>query len=779
VKRLTAVLAALVAVAAGLVPVLADPAPAPASAATAAEMLQSFNPGDIISDQVMFNSGAMSASAVQSFLNGKVTTCTAVQHSTGLPCLKDYHQDTRSLPADPMCAAYTGAKNESAATILVKVAKACRVNPQVLLVVLQKEQGLVTDTWPTSEQYRKATGYGCPDTAPCDAEYNGFFNQLYKAAWAMERYTMPPGTGPGTDYYTNYGAMYAVGTRSAILYNPSTSCGAKMVTIANKATHALYVYTPYTPNAAALAAGWGTATCGAYGNRNFFLYFTSWFGSTHYTVTGAMKTAWTAAGGATGVLGNPTGNAVATTASGGGSYQVFQHGRIYSSGAGTFVLTGAINSRYVALKGPASVLKWPRAAAATSSANGGGTVQSFQGGLLAARAGASTAYPVTGAVLSEYAARQAQAGSVGWPTGDAKAVTGGLSQSFTRGVIVQKTGAAAHAVLASLYTDYVANGGTAGVLGWPTAGWRGSTASGGGTTQAFEHGGLYHSAKGGYAVTGDLATAYTRTGGPGGTLNWPSSGGVSASGGTKQTFVGGSLYQPVGKSVLPVTSPFIAEYRRVGADGGPLGWPTTAKASISVTGTVSAAAATTTASLQQFQKGAIYGVPLGNFSVAGAVYVTYLAHKGPAGSLGVPMRVQWTHTKNGGGVSQKFAGGYVFSSPKAGTRVVNGAILREYLRRGGVGGSLAWPAADAKRTTTKSNGAGYLQTFQSGSIYSSGRGAFAVRGSILKAYLAKGGPSSRLGWPTSSAHAVSGVTTQTFQHGRITWTPAGGAVVHY
>ena len=71
-----------------------------------------------------------------------------------------------------------------------------------------------------------------------------------------------------------------------------------------------------------------------------------------------------------------------------------------------------------------------------------------------------------------------------------------------------------------------------------------------------------------------------------------------------------------------------------------------------------------------------------------------------------------------------------------------------------------------------------IQGFQSGSIFSSRSGAYAVRGAILQAYVAKNGPSSRLGWPTSEAHTRSGVTTQTFQHGRITWTSAGGAVVH-
>ena len=68
-----------------------------------------------------------------------------------------------------------------------------------------------------------------------------------------------------------------------------------MMAIKNKATAALYYYTPYVPNSAALGAGWGLGnSCSAYGNRNFYLYFTTWFGSTHYIVTGAIKTYWTA-----------------------------------------------------------------------------------------------------------------------------------------------------------------------------------------------------------------------------------------------------------------------------------------------------------------------------------------------------------------------------------------------------------------------------------------------------------------------------------------------------
>ncbi len=382
-------------------------------------MLKGFDAGDIISDQVMFNPNTMTEAQVQSFLNSMVPTCQNVQYATGLPCLKGYRQTTQSRPADPMCHAYTGASNETAAAIIVKVGKACSINPQVLLVLLQKEQGLITDTWPTSNEYRKATGYGCPDSSnvTCDATYNGFFNQVYKAAWAFQRYTMPAGTGPGTDYYSVYSA-YPVGRAYPILYqDPYTdsSCGSKSVVVKNKATHSLYYYTPYTPNAAALAAGFGSGDgCSAYGNRNFFLYFTQWFGSTHITVSGAISTYWTSHGGANGALGAATANAVTSTRNGGGASQTFQHGTVYTSKAGTFAITGALLNEYNRRGGVGGSLQWPVADAARVTANGGGTMQRFGSGeLYSSPAGT---YAVRGDLRTAYLAQGGVTGALGFPT---------------------------------------------------------------------------------------------------------------------------------------------------------------------------------------------------------------------------------------------------------------------------------------------------------------------------------------------------------------------------
>ncbi|MCL2422452.1 MAG: hypothetical protein FWD11_00930, partial [Micrococcales bacterium] len=229
--------------------------------------LTGFRPGLIISDGIFFDSTTMTAAQIDSFLKTKGAACQA----GAMPCLKDYRQTTTSKPADTNCpGGYTGAANESAGTMIAKVAKGCGINPQVLLVMLQKEQGLVTISTPAKSRYDKAMGFACPDTTGCDAQYYGFFTQVYKAAWQLQNYTHNP---------TRYG--YRAGVTNQILYHPNTTCGKKSVHIENQATANLYIYTPYVPNEAALAAGYGTGNaCSSYGNRNFYNYFTDWFGST-------------------------------------------------------------------------------------------------------------------------------------------------------------------------------------------------------------------------------------------------------------------------------------------------------------------------------------------------------------------------------------------------------------------------------------------------------------------------------------------------------------------
>ena len=90
--------------------------PRPAGAA-------SFDAGRIIDNSVFTNKGSMSIGDIQNFLNSKVPNCRA-----GFTCLRDYVDN-----------------GKSAAQIIWEQSQNYSINPQVILVTLQKENGLVTD----------------------------------------------------------------------------------------------------------------------------------------------------------------------------------------------------------------------------------------------------------------------------------------------------------------------------------------------------------------------------------------------------------------------------------------------------------------------------------------------------------------------------------------------------------------------------------------------------------------------------------------------------------
>lgn len=276
------------------------------SAANAANA-HNFNPGNIISDELFYDGRAMSATQVQEFLNQRVPRCTIgdVGRTAGMTwgntsiadrCLRDYSMQTSTKAANAYCNAYIGSARETAAEIIAKVGQACGISQQVLLITLEKEQSLVTDSWPTVRQIDVATGYACPDSGPnwsanCDPTHYGFQNQVYRAAWQLKVYRAFPNSYNYKPFQIN-----------TIQYNPNPSCGTSQVYIENWATAALYIYTPYRPNQAALNAQWGLGdSCSSYGNRNFFMLYSSWFGlptiSDASTPHGEVKELWTVSNG--------------------------------------------------------------------------------------------------------------------------------------------------------------------------------------------------------------------------------------------------------------------------------------------------------------------------------------------------------------------------------------------------------------------------------------------------------------------------------------------------
>jgi hypothetical protein len=245
-------------------------APGAAPSATALSGSE-FRAGNIISDALFYDTAAMTQAEIQGFLNKKIGTC-----SNGL-CLNVLQASVDSHPAavsastgNTICKAFSGG-SLSAAAIIYRAQIACGISAKVILVTLQKEQGLISGPVaraPGTGALSAAMGMACPDTGGCQDYARGFGNQIYLGAkqlmtYKADRFAKQPGV--------NY-----------IQYNPNPGCGGTNVNIQNYATAALYSYTPYQPNAAALANLGGTGnSCSSYGNRNFWVYYTEWFGSTH------------------------------------------------------------------------------------------------------------------------------------------------------------------------------------------------------------------------------------------------------------------------------------------------------------------------------------------------------------------------------------------------------------------------------------------------------------------------------------------------------------------
>jgi hypothetical protein len=118
-----------------------------------------FQAGRIIDDAVFYNSNSMTVSQIQNFLNSKVPVCdtqgqkmynstqTRAQwaQANGRPlppyiCLKDFSQNVQSITnsGSNLCTGSISGGNKSAAQIIHDVSKACGINPQVLIVMLQK-----------------------------------------------------------------------------------------------------------------------------------------------------------------------------------------------------------------------------------------------------------------------------------------------------------------------------------------------------------------------------------------------------------------------------------------------------------------------------------------------------------------------------------------------------------------------------------------------------------------------------------------------------------------
>ena len=211
-----------------------------------------FSAGNVISDAAFYNADAMTEAEIKTFIETAGASC---KPGSGTTCLKDSKFPTQSLTTlRGGCEPLSMSGNQAPWTIIHRTAHACGINPQVLLVMLQKEQSGLTQ--PRSDAtWAKAMGSGCPDGSGCDPAQGGFMKQLYYGADKLVSYQLKSQAG--------HVDAFKAGKAVTIQHNSDTSCGSESVKFSNVATASLYEYTPYIGNSS-------KAGCGATGQKNFW-----------------------------------------------------------------------------------------------------------------------------------------------------------------------------------------------------------------------------------------------------------------------------------------------------------------------------------------------------------------------------------------------------------------------------------------------------------------------------------------------------------------------------
>jgi hypothetical protein len=169
--------------------------------------------------------------------------------------------------------------------------------------------------------------------------------------------------------------------------------------------------------------------------------------------------------------------------------------------------------------------------------------------------------------------------------------------------------------------------------------------------------------------------------------------------------------------------------------------------------------------------------PTGSHQVCGAIRDKYLALGGPTGFLGYPTNDE-TGTPDGVGWFNHFANsGSIYWSPSTGASEVHGSIRAKYLALGGPTSFLGYPTTDETGTP---DGVGRFNHFaNAGSIYwTPSTGARSIHGAIRSKWASLGWERSVLGYPTTDETGTPDGVGR-FNHfanaGSIYWTRSAGA----
>lgn len=254
-----------------------------------AQIDPAFNPNKLIEDNIFADTQTFGgAEGVQKFLESR-NSVLANANPSFLVMLKE--PDAGLLKQGLEDPNPSLGRLRTAAELIWDASRQSGLNPQVIIVTLQKEQGLITNHQNTPPEklqkiLDKAMGFDCPDDGGCGNLFPGFYYQLFgnfdsagnrylgAAKSLMKSFGFPEGRGPLIN-----GSVSRVG-QSIILENISNTPEvqpSQIITLLNRATAALYRYTPHVFN----------------GNYNFWRFFQEWFrypNGTLLALAGDVKT---------------------------------------------------------------------------------------------------------------------------------------------------------------------------------------------------------------------------------------------------------------------------------------------------------------------------------------------------------------------------------------------------------------------------------------------------------------------------------------------------------
>ena len=283
----------------------------------------------------------------------------------------------------------------------------------------------------------------------------------------------------------------------------------------------------------------------------------------------------------------------------------------------------------------------------------------------------------------------------------------------------------------------------------------------GGSYRNYQFGALIYSpATGAHISTGAVRTLWSSYGFENGVLGYPTTDEVGGlrGGGVYQNYQGGAVLWSPATGAHISTGAIRNAWAATGFESGPLGYPTSELYPVEG-GTA-----------QDYQNGVITYSAAGAQVVSGemlAGYRTNSAYLGAAAGPKTPIR--------DGGFYQNFQHGALLYSPATGTQLSIGGIRNIWAGTGYENGVLGYPSSGE----IPANG-GVYQAYQGGFItWLPGTGGRFVFGGIGTLYRSAGGPTGRLGFPTSGEYPTGpdGNVAQNFQNGVIHWGPSGAGIM--